>query len=554
MEGPITYEEASKVLFNKPNHKSPGTDGYSAEFYKFFWKDLGHLFVKSINYGFSKDCLSVTQREGLITCIPKPNKCKKHIKNWRPITLLNVSYKIATGCIANRLKSILEKIISPDQSGFMSGRFIGDNIRLVYDTLSEAKSSKKRGLLELIDFEKAFDSVAWSFINKTLGYLNFGDSIRRWIRLFNTQIVSRVTVNNGISDPFPIQRGVRQGDPLAPYIFLLASEILAHMIRRNSDIRGYTVNGMDIKISQYADDTTLFLDGSQQSFENCIATLTEFSKYTGLKMNNDKTKIIWFGCPRPPDIQFMTHKQFDWNPRNFKLLGIEFTADLENITEINIQNQMEFIRADLRSWNKRYLTPLGKVTVLKSLILSKIIHILTSLPNPTLRTVEAIENMCMDFIWNGKRNKIKKTIMHQDIHNGGLGMPSIKAFIESLKITWLRRLKSESSSWVRLLNTMIPNIELIFKVGPEITKLSSQVSNNQFWKETLQCIYQYSKKIKITNMGQLDASSFLYNENITIGGQTIKIPQFIQNNINYISQLMRNGITVNAKWDSFIIQ
>ena len=160
LEGSITVPEAAIVLNKMKNNKSPGSTGFTVEFFKFFWKDLGAFLVKSINFGFNKKELSVTQKEGVITCIPKGNKSKKYIKNWRPISLLNVTYKIASGCIAHRIKNILPSIINYDQSGFMADRFTGDNIRLLYDILNFSNEHNKPGILLLIDFEKAFDSVA----------------------------------------------------------------------------------------------------------------------------------------------------------------------------------------------------------------------------------------------------------------------------------------------------------------------------------------------------------------------------------------------------------
>ena len=168
IEGKITLKEAAETLKKMQNNKSPGSTGFTSEFFKFFWKDLGHFIVKSLNYGFEKGELSSTQKEGIITCIPKGNKSRKYIKNWRPISLLNITYKIGSGCIASRIRKVLPSIIDFDQTGFMTGRFTGDNIRLIYDTLNFSKVHKKRGLLLLIDFEKAFDSVAWSFIKKNL--------------------------------------------------------------------------------------------------------------------------------------------------------------------------------------------------------------------------------------------------------------------------------------------------------------------------------------------------------------------------------------------------
>ena len=131
LEGEITADEISNVLRNMKNNKSPGSDGFTVEFFKFFFKDFKHFIGRSINEGYQKGTFSVTQRQGIITCLPKGDKPRQFLKNWRPITLLNVIYKIASGCIAQRLKSVLPKLISSDQTGFLSGRYIGENTRLI---------------------------------------------------------------------------------------------------------------------------------------------------------------------------------------------------------------------------------------------------------------------------------------------------------------------------------------------------------------------------------------------------------------------------------------
>ena len=139
LEGPVKYEEASVILKAMSNNRSPGSDGFSAEFFKMFWKKIGHFIVRSINFGFSKGELSVTQREGIITCIPKDNKPRQFIKNYRPISLLNCIYKIASGVIVHRIKGTLQKLIYADQTGFIAGRYIGENTILVYDIQKKIK-------------------------------------------------------------------------------------------------------------------------------------------------------------------------------------------------------------------------------------------------------------------------------------------------------------------------------------------------------------------------------------------------------------------------------
>lgn len=123
--------------------------------------------------------MSITQRQGIITCIPKGDKPRQYLKNWRPITLLNVTYKLASACIANRLKQVLDTIISKTQTGFIKGRYIGENTRLIYDLMNFTEINNIPGLLIFIDFEKAFDSVSWNFPEKVMDFFNFGDSFKK---------------------------------------------------------------------------------------------------------------------------------------------------------------------------------------------------------------------------------------------------------------------------------------------------------------------------------------------------------------------------------------
>ena len=200
--GPNTiYEELLLALKKKSINRSPGLDGFTVEFYKMFFIDLSWYLLRSINESYDSNNLSVSRKRGVITLLPKGNKPQEFLKNWRPISLLNVSYKIASSCIANRLKKVLPDLISTDQSGFMAGRFIGENIRQVYDIMNYTEFNDIPGLLLLIDFEKAFDSVSHNFIFKTLDLLNFGDSFKRWIKVFYNHAQSSVLVN-GHMTPF----------------------------------------------------------------------------------------------------------------------------------------------------------------------------------------------------------------------------------------------------------------------------------------------------------------------------------------------------------------
>ena len=170
-EGLISDNECIKALKDMKNNKSPGSDGITAEFYKIFWPDLKALYHNSINMSFQTGRLTELQQQSIITLLPKVGKDSCFLSNWRPISLLNVDYKIASKVIANRIKSVLQTIINETQTGFMKGRYIGENIRLIFELLDNTDEYNIPGLLFFSDFEKAFDSVNHEYMYQCLEHL-----------------------------------------------------------------------------------------------------------------------------------------------------------------------------------------------------------------------------------------------------------------------------------------------------------------------------------------------------------------------------------------------
>ena len=203
-EGLLTKEECLQALKDMSLKKTPSSDGLPVEFYKVFWSDISDHLLNALNYAYHKGQLSVNQKRGVIKLIPKKDAEPYYEKNWRPITLLNCDYKITAKAIANRLKNVISKIINNDQTGFLKGRFIGENIRLIDGIINHTESNNIPGLLLFLDFEKAFDTVEWPFIWKTLDLFNFGPSITNWIMLCYQNIESCVLYNGWASNFFVV--------------------------------------------------------------------------------------------------------------------------------------------------------------------------------------------------------------------------------------------------------------------------------------------------------------------------------------------------------------
>lgn len=540
LEGTITYKEILCCLKKMSNNKSPGYDGFTVEFFNFFWTDIGYFLVRSINYAYEVGELSVTQKQGVITCIPKGNKDKQLIKNWRPISLLNVSYKLASACIANRLKLVLPSLIKEEQTGFLAGRFIAENIRLLYDIMFYTEKLDLPGLLLLIDFEKAFDSVAWSFIYKVLDFFNFGNSIRRWIHLFYNRIESCVIVNGHLSEWFTLQRGCRQGDPLSPYIFILCAEILAEMVRYNSNIKGIFVTDTEFKLSQYADDTTLLLDGSERSLRHSLLTLKLYASFSGLNINVEKTKVVWIGSMKGSNQKLCEEHDLCWEKETFTVLGVKFSINLQNMADANYESKLMDIRKLLSSWSKRMLTPFGKITVIKSLALSKISYLILALPNPSVDIVRRLQEMFFNFLWNGAKDRIKRNIVTQEYNWGGLRMIDVQTFINALKLSWIRRLISSGKKYLHIIEETYPFFKNLEVFGSDYLMQRLSRINNLFWRDTMQCFRNFARQIKPKDWYQFLQVSIWFNPDIRVGGRSIFYKSWFEKGIRYINDLFDN--------------
>ena len=537
LEGEITYDEMLYSLKNMSNNKSPGPDGFTTEFYKFFWNDLGFFLIRAINEGYKNGELSITQRQGVITCIPKGNKDKLYLKNWRPISLLNTSYKIASASIALRLKNTLPTIINDDQTGFLRGRYIGENIRLIYDLMFYLEKNHKPGMLLLIDFEKAFDSVDWGFILKVMKYFNFGPSFIKWIQTFYNKIESCVSINGHLSDWFTLSRGCRQGDPLSPYIFILCAEILAVLIRNDSNIKGITIGSREHKLSQYADDTSILLDGSKTSLENTIKVLKFYAEISGLKINLDKTKVIWIGANKQSPVRFCPDYGLSWDDK-FTLLGIKFSVNLTDMIKMNYEEKIKNIKQLLNIWSKRILTPIGKITVIKSLAISKINHLFLSLPNPDDKIIKQLQQTFYKFVWNDKPDKIKRKQLNQNHIHGGLRMLDLDHFIKSLKLTWIRRLLGGEKNYLNILNESHPELKRLNEFGIDfISKLLKSI-DNPFWKDVLESYKNFNTKLVPLTKKEFYLIPIWYNPNIKIGGSSICKISWIAKKIVLIKDLL----------------
>lgn len=548
-EGNITTIEIKNILKDMKHDKTPGIDGIPIEFYKFFWNDLGHFLVRSIQSAFATGELSITQKRGIITCIPKADKPRVFLKNWRPISLLTSDYKLITSVMAKRMKGILQDIIGSDQRGFLKDRYIEENTRLIYDLINYCKENKKEGLLLLIDFEKAFDSIEWVYIRKVLKKYNFGPDLIKWFNIVYKNSESCVINNGKYSTFFKLERGCRQGDPWSPYIFILIIEPLAQYIKHNVRITGLSFGNQEIKLGQYADDTFIVMDGSRRSILETMQTFKDFKKVSGLSINVDKTQVVKLGnlnnilqnCP----ILGVPYSG------TFKLLGIHFSTNLDDMYELNFRNKIDSIKKLVRIYQGRNFSMVGRITLVKMYMLPKLIHILAVLPMPNSKDVKEISEVFSKFIWNDKKPKIKLSTIAQDYKAGGQKMIHLESFCKASKLAWVKKINHarDDNSWKILAQHIFKekSIPIILEGSTQNVRQLAKQLRNKFWKDVLNnwAIYRdlrdKNNQDEVIQNTVIWASGFIKNENLLA-----RKNYYMANGLKYLKDML-NFDTLNFK-------
>ena len=412
---------------------------------------------------------------------------------------------------------------------------------MINDILFETKQQNIPGLLVSVDFQQAFDTVSWKFIDKTLDYFNFGPSIKKWIKLFQTGAQSCILQNGFLSDSFTLQRGCRQGDPISPYIFILCVEILGKMIRIDRKLQGIKINNKEFKLSQYADDTQIFLDGSDNSLHQLMLILRKFYNLSGLKVNEDETKALWMGAMCKSEKRMCKEYNLDWDQKPLTILGVTFTAEVFDIWDYNIEDILHKVNSLINIWSKRKLTLPGKITVIKSLILSKFTHLFLALPNPPGDFLKILERKMYKFLWSNGPDRISRKNIIKNIHAGGLRMVNVSVFITPLKVTWLRRLIlfSDNDNWSILSRI---NLNKLFSLGDAYSNTIIKDIRNPFWKNVLESWIQYIWSVKTDSLVKIMYLPLWGNTQINKNGNYIVNEWYNKGIRNVMDLIDENGL------------
>ena len=254
LENTITVAELGRALNKLPNDKTPGTDGLTSNFYKMFWGKLKETYHNVIMEVILDGEFYLTAKYGILSLLEKIGKDGLLLKNWRPLTLLNIDNKIYTKTVSERAQKVMAKIIDHTQTGFMKGRYMAENIIKIMQVMEYCESQSHDALLVSFDFEKAFNTVEWQALYSSLEKFNFGPRFIHMVKIIFTNPLVCASNNGYWSEFFVPTRGCRQGCCYSPSGFNIVAEILGCAICQNTNIKGIKIGESEITIGQFADD------------------------------------------------------------------------------------------------------------------------------------------------------------------------------------------------------------------------------------------------------------------------------------------------------------
>ena len=460
----LTLEELEQTLATCKD-SSPGPDGIPYSFLKHFWKVMGPAILAAWQYSLDTGELPPSHKLSYLRLIPKAGKDPRIMTNLRPITLSNTDHKLITKTYSRKLTKLVAPLISEEQTAYIPGRLINDNVRALLMTIDLADLDPEiDGALISLDAKKAFDSVDHRFIKKTLEAFGFANFIPVFEVLYK-DLKSDIIINGNAVDGYKILKGVKQGDALSCILFIMCVEPLLRNINENRRIARVESAQLNIvlpKTCGFADDVTVITRRSNANVAEVFKVYEEFTNASGLMLNADKTEIMCFNQARNINHQFAfdyCHERFTINAvEKLKINGIIFMQDPRRREAVNVAKSLESMERLLRSWSTRQLTLIGKILIIKTFAVSQSIYLMQSMSLGEV-SLKAIEKLIYKFLWNKNFNankapdRIKRKIMETPTAFGGFGMINVRSLNDSLNLrSFARLIKSNHPFFKQILS------------------------------------------------------------------------------------------------------
>ncbi len=480
LDGRIAVVEVDQALVASANGKAPGLDGLPAE----LWKECRKLCKRDTAKGRSAfDIVKVLTavyndieangvRQGSDftkgwVCPIYKKKDKREIGNYRPITVLNVDYKVMTKTLAARLAASVPSIIHPDQAGFIAGRQIFDHVKLAKLMIDLAEAEEANGVIVALDQEKAYDRVDHGYLWATLEHVGCPPSLIRTMKALYEGAESVVIVNGVVSRAFRVTRGVRQGDPMSCLLFDVAIEPLACAIRK-SELRGMYIPGEAERLitTLFADDTTVYLD-EKDSYRDLEGILGNWCRAARAKFNLGKTEIIPVGSPEYRR-NVVESRRMGTGADAFPD-GVHVAVEGEAVRMLGAwigngvdgahqwAQMLDTIGDSLKRWGRRNPSLNGRKLAVGLEVGSRTQYLARVQTMPG-HVEDALRKMIAKFVWKGDEHpRVGMDTLTQPIEYGGIGLLDVAARNEAIDLVWVReylKLTPGRAKWARVADAL----------------------------------------------------------------------------------------------------
>ena len=437
----ITVQDLKEALWAMNENATPGPNGLTVIFFKRFFDDLKPLFYEFLTLLYKGDNLNSLFKLSYITVLPKDSGSLLEIKNYRPISLLNIEYKMITKALVNKISPVLERLIHPDQAACIKGRNIQGANHLIRDIISLAKLRNDKAAILSIDQAKAYDRVSHAWLFKVLKHCNFSEVVINIIRTLYRDAQSKVLVNKTLSSALMLCRGCRQGDSLSGTIYILCLEPLLEKIRQDISISGLHIPNKGIqKLIAFADDTNFFLKNSD-SIIKILQMFKHFGRASGSLINVNKTKLMAIG--EGIDIE---HELSVEIVQEIKMLGLYYKNAINQNSE---QNWTKLIAETESKINKIYYkqaTIFGRAILVNTFIEPKLVYPAMTLDPPT-SVIKSFKKLIRAFIFKGTLPCIRHNTIIQKKYDGGINLHDMDLKIKSFRFKYLYKIIDDPNKY-----------------------------------------------------------------------------------------------------------
>jgi hypothetical protein len=445
----FSEEEIWDVVRRLPHGKAPGPDGFTAEFLQSCWGTVKGEVMAAFDKLFSR-CGRGFQglNQALVVLLPKRPDAAA-LGDYRPISLIHIFAKLLAKTLASRLAPRLESLVDANQCAFIRKRCIHDNFMLVQQTARLLHKLKEPRVMLKLDIAKAFDSVSWGLLFEILRKLGFGRKFCEWIAILLSTASTRVMLNGEPGPPIWHRRGLRQGDPLSPMLFVLVINMLNKLLAKATELgilRRLARQELATSVSLYADDVVIFCHPDEPELRAVRDMLRLFGHTSGLHTNFTKCSVSPIACPDEVAVAAAEVMECQLAPYPVKYLGIPLAV--RRLPSAANQSLVDRIADRLPTWRAAMMPKAGRLALIKSVLAAIPLHQLMVL-SMDKKSIKKIERIFRGFLWAGRAAThgghchVNWSRVCRPLRLGGLGIPDLGRTAISLRVRWLWKMRTD---------------------------------------------------------------------------------------------------------------